>query len=63
MYRYYPKYKDKKMLYLSLLKIVADFPNNLNFLDISLQVHIQLIFPENKFCFCSHFVETDNILN
>ena len=51
------------MLYLSSLKIVADFPNNLNFLDISLQVHIQLIFPENKFCFCSHFVETDNILN
>ena len=45
------------MLYLTLLKIVADF------LGILLQVHIQLIFPEKKFCFCSHLAETDTILN
>ena len=32
------------MLYLSSFKIVADFLNNLNFLDIS-QVNSQLIFP------------------
>ena len=33
----------KQMLYLTSFKIVADFLNNLNFLDISLQVNIQLI--------------------
>ena len=44
----YPKYKDKQMLCLTSFKIVADFLNNLNFLDISLQVHIQFIFPEKK---------------
>ena len=36
------------MLYLTSFRIVADFLNNLNFLDISLQVHIQFIFPEKK---------------
>ena len=51
------------MLYSTSLKIVADFLNNLNFLDISQQVHIQLIFPEKKFCFSSHLAETDNIVN
>ena len=51
------------MLYLTSLKIVADFPNNLNFLDILLQLHIQIMFPEKKFSFCSHLAETDNILN
>ena len=34
----------KKMLCLSSFKIVADFPNNVNFLDISLQLNSQLIF-------------------
>ena len=48
------------MLYLTSFKTVADFLNNLNFLDISLQVHIQLIFPEG---FSSDFAETDNIVN
>ena len=56
-------YKDKQMLYLKSFKIVADFLHNLNFLDISLQVHIQLIFPEKKFYLCSHPAETDNIVN
>ena len=52
LYKYhYPKYIDKQMLYLTSFKIVADFLNNLNFLDISLQVHVQLIFPEKKICF------------
>ena len=64
------------MLYLTSFKIAADFLNNLNFLNISLQVHIQswsyrsnyssmiqLIFPEKKFCFSSHLAETDNIVN
>ena len=52
------------MLYLTSFRIVADFLNNLNFLDISLQVHIQLIFPEKKKkCFCSHLAETDYIVN
>ena len=51
------------MLYLTSFKIVADFLNNLNFLDIPLQVHIQLIFPPKKFCFSSHLPETDNIVN
>ena len=51
------------MLYLTSFRIVADFLNNLNFLDISLQVHIQLIFPEKKNCFCSHLAETDYIVN
>ena len=51
------------MLYLPSFKIVADFLNNLNFLDISLQVYIQLLFPEKKFCFWSHLAETDNIVN
>ena len=36
------------MLYLIPFKIVADFLNNLDFLDIPLQVHIQFIFPEKK---------------
>ena len=48
---HYSKYKDKEMLYLPSFKIVADFLNNLNFLDISLQVRIQFIFPENFFVF------------
>ena len=47
------------MLFLTLFKILADFLNNLNFLDILLQVHIQLVFPEEKFCFSSHPPETD----
>ena len=47
----YPKYKDKQMLCLASFKIVADFLNNLNFLDISLQVHNQLIFPEKEILF------------
>ena len=47
------------MLYLTSFKIVVDFLNNLNFLDISLQVHIQLILPEKKLYFCSHLAETD----
>ena len=51
------------MLYSTSLRIVADFLNNLNFLDISKQVHIQLTFPEKKFSFSSHFAETDNIVN
>ena len=51
------------MFYLTSFKTVADFLNNLNFLDISLPVHIQLIFPEKKFCFSSHLAETDNIVN
>ena len=59
---HYPKYKGKQMLYLTSFKIVADFLNNLNFLDISLQVHIQLLFPK-KNCFSSHPSETDNIVN
>ena len=50
------------MLYLTSFKIVADFLYNLNFLDISLQVHIQLILPEKKICFSSHLAETDNIV-
>ena len=36
------------MLYLPSFKIEAGFLNNLNFLDITLQVHIQLLFPEKK---------------
>ena len=48
---HYSKCKDKEMLYLPSFKIVADFLNNLNFLDISLQVRIQFIFPENFFVF------------
>ena len=52
------------MLYLTSFKIVADFLHNLNFLDISLQVYIQLIFPEKKkFSFSSYLAETDNIVN
>ena len=50
------------MLYLTSFKIVADFLNNLNFLDISLQVHIELIFPLKK-CFSSHLPETDDIVS
>ena len=51
------------MLYLTSFKIVADFLNNLNFLDISLQVHIQRVFPEKNSLFSSHLAETDNIVN
>ena len=51
------------MLYLTSFKIVADFLNNVNFLDISQKLHIQLIFPEKKVCFSSHLAETDNIVN
>ena len=51
------------MLNLTLFKIATDFLNNLNFLGISLQVHIQLVFPEKKICFYSHLAETDNIVN
>ena len=51
------------MLYLTSFKIVVDFLNNLNFLDISQQVHIQLIFPEKDICFSSHLTETDNNVN
>ena len=58
----YPKYKDEEMFYLTSFKIVADFLNNLDFLDISRQVHIQVIFPEKKLCFSSHLAETDNIV-
>ena len=50
------------MLYLTSFKIVADFLNNLNFLDIS-QVHIQRVFPEKNSLFSSHLAETDNIVN
>ena len=50
------------MLYLPSFKIEADFLNNLNFVDITLKVHIQLLFREKK-CFSSHFAQTDNILN
>ena len=39
------------MLYSTSFKIAADFLNNLDFLDIWQQVHIQFIFPEKKFCF------------
>ena len=46
-----PKYKDKQVPYLTSFKIVAVFRNNLNSLDISLQVHIQFIFPEKKILF------------
>ena len=60
---HYPKYKDKQMLYLTSFNRVADFLNNLNFLDISLQVHIQLTFPEKKFYFSSYLAETGNIVN
>ena len=51
------------MLYLSSFKVVADFLNNLNFLDVSLQVKVnsQLIFPAEKSCFCSHLL--DDIVN
>ena len=58
----YPKYKDEEMFYLTSFKIVAYFVNNLDFLDISPQVHIQVIFPEKKICFSSHLAETDNIV-
>ena len=51
------------MLYLISLKIVVDFLSNLNFLDISLHVHIQLILPEKNFCFSFYLAETDNIVN
>ena len=50
------------MFYLKLFKIVSDFLISLNFLDISLQVHIQLTFMK-KICFSSHFAETDNIVS
>ena len=50
------------MFYLTSFKIVAYFVNNLDFLDISPQVHIQVIFPEKKICFSSHLAETDNIV-
>ena len=36
------------MLYLTSFKIVADFLNNQDFIDISLQVHIKPIFCENS---------------
>ena len=58
-----PKYKDKHVLYLRSFKIAADFVNNLNSLDVSLQVHIQFICPEKEFCFSSHLAETDSIVN
>ena len=51
------------MLYLTWRKIVTGFLNNLSFLDISQQAHIQLIFPEKKFYFSSHLAETDKIVN
>ena len=62
LYKYnYPKYKNKKILYLTSkdkkildltsFKIVADFLNNLNFLDISLQVNSQFIFPAKRVLF------------
>ena len=51
------------MLFLTSFKIVADFLNNLTLLDISLEVHIQLIFPEKKFCFSRNLAETDNAVN
>ena len=51
------------MLYLTSFRTVADFPNNLNLLDISLQVYVQLIFPEKKFCFSSHLAQADNTVN
>ena len=51
------------MFYLTSFKTVADFLNNLNFLDISLPVYIQLIFPEKEFSFARHLAETDNIVN
>ena len=51
------------MLYLTSFKIVADVLNNINFLHISLQVHIQLIFLEKFFCFSGHLAQTDNIVN
>ena len=59
----YTKYKDKQMLYLTSFKIVEDLLNSLNFLDVSVQVHIQLIFPEKKFSFSSLFSKADNIVN
>ena len=45
---------DKQMLYLTSFKIVQDFLNNLDILHISLQVLIQLIFPEKQFYFSSY---------
>ena len=51
------------MLYLTSFKIVQDFLHKLDILHISLQVLIQLIFPEKQFYFSSYLVETDNILN
>ena len=52
------------MLYLTSFKIVADFLNNLNFLDISPQVHIfDLFFLKKKICLSSRLAETDNIVN
>ena len=51
------------MFYLTSFKIVADFLNNLNFFDVSQQVHIQLIFPEKKNCFYSHLAQPDNMVN
>ena len=49
------------MLYLTSFQIVADFPKYSK--DILLQVHIQFILPEKKFCFSSHLAEIDNIVN
>ena len=51
------------MFYLTSFKIVADFLNNLNFFDVSQQVHLQLIFPEEKKMFLSHLAQPDNMVN
>ena len=56
------KYEDEPMLYLTSLKIAVEFLNSLNIPDISLQIHVQLIFPK-KHCFSRHSAPTENVVN
>ena len=49
------------MLYLTSSKIAAEFLNSLNILDISLQIHVQLIFPK-KDCFSRHSAPTEHVV-
>ena len=49
------------MLYLTSSKIAAEFLNSLNILHISLQIHVQLIFPK-KDCFSRHSAPTEHVV-
>ena len=44
------------MLYLISSKISVDFFQELSFLDLLFQVHIQLIFPEISSCLIGHII-------